>query len=175
MDKLSDVDSFTLSASFGPDDLRRYEKQSRTSQQKLVVYLAVVGWITCVFLVGGVAAGISNEPIIGYLAGTIVALGLAATFRHQEDARYRRESEDLVPYDLTVNRSGVMQKIGRTETKYVWSEVEAVERSTDFLEIKTWDGSLFVIPQHAFTDPQEFDLVYEFVTEQQKAVRFGHA
>lgn len=159
----------------GPEDFRVIGRSKRSDAYFLARFFLWLGVSVVGLVLYEAVYHLTGEPIIGVGAFIIYICALKTFFKRQEDSRFERLSEESREYDLIVNRAGIIQKIGRTETKYTWKELESIERLAEFLELNMWDGAVFYVPKRVFEAESDYDACYAFSIEQQKSIAIGHA
>ncbi|MFN0191400.1 MAG: YcxB family protein [Aestuariivirga sp.] len=170
----NDAQWFKLSASLKASDLESYEKSKQTGQHRLLNFFIWVGVVVCGFFVYGIVGKLSGEPVLGFAAWGAFLLLVKLVFSAKEKERRSKVADEIVPYELTLDQLGVMQKIGRTETRYGWNEIQNVTKLPDFIEIESWDGRSFLVPKDSFDHEGQFEACFQFATDRKEFVTVGH-
>jgi hypothetical protein len=169
------MDGFELRVALKAEDVRTFAKAKRTPQEILLLIFLWLGFLL-VYIVGvGVIYSLTQESWIGLLVMATAIYGLNKFFGRHKEEQYEKIANELVDYDLIVDRDGIVQKVGRTETKYAWEDLAVVDGRGEFLEMKMWDGAVILVPKHLFPNEEDFLASKSFIEERQKWVEAGHA
>lgn len=173
-DGLEKSSGFTFRALLDANVLRSYSNAKRKGTYYVFTLFLWMGFVFAAIVLTGIASDLFELGAYSWLV-TVAFVFVANYWLRQRDKKeFVDLAEQQVPYEISVNSLGVARRIGRTETKYEWAEVESINRTSEFLEMKMWDGEAFLIPADCFSDPQEFDLAFDFATEKQKLVVRGN-
>ena len=169
------MDGFKLHVTLEPDDLRSNAKAKRNPQEILLFVFMWLGFVF-VYIVGvGIIHSLTGQSAIGLIVMFVAIYGMNRFFSQHKDEQYKKAASEFVDYDLIVDREGIVQKVGRTETKYAWADLAVIEGNGQFLEMKMWDGAIIVVPKHLFPDEKDFLASKSFIEERHKWVEAGHA
>ena len=169
------MDGFELHVTLEANDVRSYAKAKRST---LDIVLSGVMWLgfLFVYIVGvGVTNSLTGQPVFGLVAMAAVIYGMNWLISERKKEQYEKVAKEFVDYDLIVNREAIVQKLGRTETKYAWADLAIVQATEEFLEMKMWDGAVILLPKHLFQNEEDYQASRIFIEERLKWVEVGHA
>ncbi len=164
-------ESFSFHVELGWQDFAAIQKSEKSWVDRALDFLSWLGFAFVGLILSSLVISFTGQQILAVLAMVTYVFAVLFGLRRYAQHQYMRIAEQANGYDLTIGPEGIVQKSGRTETRFSWEDLSSIHRLSSVLHLNMWDGAVVVLPNRFFENDESLHACLEFVERQLAVVK----